>query len=170
MYLYIINNIAYTYIIIIVYFCIVNNSIDNFKKCDKMKILNKTATITFNKLVELAKANDGHIKIDNTKGFFMPVVVEVIEESENLVKVSIAHYYEQNGDLMADPEMCFALRNDKLGCMVMPYYCKQDGLGIERESIIFDGETFKGIRLKMQADHTAFANMWMRNIKSQQKI
>lgn len=135
-----------------------------------MKTLNKQSTATFNKLVELAKANDGHVKIDNTNGFFMPVCVEIIEESENLVKVSVAHYYEQNGDLMADPEMCFAVRNDKLGCMVIPYYSKQDGLGIERESVVFDGAEFKGIRLKMQADHTSFANMWMKNIKNQQKI
>ena len=134
-----------------------------------MKILNKTATATFNKLVELAKANNGYIKIENTKGY-MPVSVEIIEDSENLVKVSVAHYYEQNGDLMADPEMCFAVRNDKLGCMVIPYYYKQDGLGIERESVIFEGSEFKGIRMKMQADHAYFANIWMKNIKAQQKI
>jgi len=135
-----------------------------------MKILNKQSTVTFNKLVELAKANQGHIKVDNAKGDFMPVSVEIIEETESLVKVSVAHYYEQNGDLMADPEMCFAVKNDKLGCMVIPYYFKQDNLGIERESVIFEGSEFKGIRLKMQADHTVFANMWMKNIKCQQKI
>lgn len=135
-----------------------------------MKILNKQSTATFNNLVELAKANEGHIKIDNTKGFFMPVCVELIEESENLIKVSVAHYYEQNGDLMADPEMCFAVKNDKLGCMVIPYYYKQDGLGIERESVKMENGEFKGYYPKMQADQTAFANMWMKNIKDQQKI
>lgn len=134
-----------------------------------MKILNKTATATFNKLVELAKANNGHIKIENTKGY-MPVSVEIIEDSENLVKVSVAHYFEQNGDLMADPEMCFAVRNDKLGCMVIPYYYKTDRLGIGRESVIFEGSKIKGIYSKMQDDQCYFANMWMKNIKAQQKI
>lgn len=135
-----------------------------------MKILNKTATSTFNRLVEMAKANEGHIKIDNAKGDFMPVCVEIIEETNSLVKVSVAHYYEQNGDLMADPEMCFAVRNDSLGTIVIPYYYKQDGLGIERESIVFDGDKFKGFYQRIQADQASFANMWMKNIKLQQKI
>lgn len=135
-----------------------------------MKTLNQTTTATFNKLVELAKANEGHIKIDNAKGDFMPVSVEILESNEKQSLVSIAHYYEQCGDLMADPEMCFLLKNDSLGCMVVPYYFKQDNLGIERESVKIENGEFKGYYPKMQADQTVFANMWLKNIKLQQNI
>lgn len=135
-----------------------------------MKILNKQSTAILNKLFDLAKANKGNIKLDNSKGDFMPLVVEILEEVENRAKVSLAHYYEQNGDLMADPEMCFLIKKDKLGCMVVPYYYKQDNLGIERESVRFENGECKGYYPKMQADQTQFANIWMKNIKCQQKI
>ena len=38
----------------------------------------------------------------------MPVSVEVVgTRPQGALIVSIAHYYEQNGDLMADPEATF---------------------------------------------------------------
>lgn len=135
-----------------------------------MKTLNKQSTATFVKLLEMAKANEGHIKIDNTKGFFMPVCVEIIEETENLVKVSVAHYYEQNGDLMADPEMCFEAFSQKDNFFVMPYYFKQDSLGIEQQSIVYKDKKIHSVYPRMQSNHASFANMWMKNIKNQQKI
>ena len=44
-------------------------------------------------------------KIDNTGGAFMPVHVECISETAHGVMYSVAHYYEAQGDLVADPEM-----------------------------------------------------------------
>ncbi len=131
-----------------------------------MRTLNKQSTQTMNKMVEMLE--DGYIKIDNTGASFMPVSVEQIFESEKYRIFSVAHYYEQNGDLMADPEMCFI--NLKAVGTYLPSYFKQAGLGMEQESIIMENGEIKGYRAKMQADHTSFANMWLRNIKNQQNL
>ena len=98
----------------------------------------------------------------------MPVSVEQIFENEKYRIFSVAHYYEQNGDLMADPEMCFI--NLKAVGSYLPSYFKQDGIGLEQDSIVMENGEIKGYRAKMQADHTSFANMWLRNIKNQQNI
>ena len=61
----------------------------------------------------LAKAGGWHpglyLKIDNLP--YMELVIEAVDESGpmGLPALSVAHYGEQNGDLMRDPEMCFEL-------------------------------------------------------------
>ena len=132
-----------------------------------MKTLNATSTATLNKMIKMMEEN--YIKIDNTNGSFMPVSVEIIFDNDKYMIVSLAHYYSQNGDLMSDPEMLFI--HNKAMKVFFPSYYKQDGfLGSEQESVLFEGGEIKGYRAKMQADHTAFANMWLRNIKQQQNL
>lgn len=131
-----------------------------------MKALNKTATATLNKMLSLLE--NGYVKIDNTNASFMPVSVEIIFESEKYKQISIAHYYEQEGDLMADPEMVF-IYSKALDEFYASYF-KQDNLGIEEDSIIMEHGEIKGYRAKMQADHATFANMWLKNIKHQQNL
>ena len=50
-----------------------------------------------------------HIKIENPP--YMALVIEDIQElgPHGFPVISVAHYGEQNGDLMRDPEMCFEL-------------------------------------------------------------
>ncbi len=50
-----------------------------------------------------------YLKIDNAPN--MESVIEAVDESGpmGLPALSVAHYGEQNGDLMRDPEMCFEL-------------------------------------------------------------
>jgi hypothetical protein len=132
-----------------------------------MKTLNATATATLNKMVSMME--NGYIKIDNTDSFFMPVTVEEILNNDKYRIVSVAHYYEQNSDLLADPEMIFIYI--KAMSSYMPSYFKQDGfLSQEQESVLMRESIIVGIRTKMQADHTIFANTWLRNIKQQQKL
>ena len=49
------------------------------------------------------------LKIENAP--YMALVIEATDESGpgGLPAISVAHYGEQNGDLMRDPEMCFEL-------------------------------------------------------------
>jgi len=49
------------------------------------------------------------LKIENLP--HMALVIEALDESGplGLPALSVAHYGEQNGDLMRDPEMCFEL-------------------------------------------------------------
>jgi len=132
-----------------------------------MMTLNSTATLTLNKLVE--KLNDGYLKLNCSDGAFMSVTVEQIFYTNKHKIYSVAHYYEQNGDLMADPEMCFIF--DLQEKVFTPSYYKQDGyLGREQESAFLVGDEIIVNDLKLQADHTRFANIWLRNIKQQQNL
>src|ERR1700689_5875436 len=50
-----------------------------------------------------------NLKIENPP--YMELVIEATDESGpcGLPSISVAHYGEQNGDAMRDPEMCFEL-------------------------------------------------------------
>ena len=74
-----------------------------------MKNLNQKATKVFMLLVDGLKEPGDAKKIDNTNGAFMTVHVELIHQNEHGRHYSIAHYYEQNGDLMRDPDVVFLL-------------------------------------------------------------
>ena len=112
----------------------------------------------------IAKVGD-HRKIDETDGAFMPVCVEGVGTTpQGGLIVSIAHYYEQNGDLMADPEILFVVARDEY---VFPISYRQDGLGINREYVRWEGEKVFW-NLKAQNDLATFCNTWMKNIKDQQ--
>lgn len=131
-----------------------------------MKKLNELASTTLNKMISMMV--DGYIKIDNSGGSFLPVSVEIIFENHKYLIVSVAHYYEQNSDLLCDPEMCFILI--KADGAYLPSYFKQDNIGMEQESILIEDGKIKGYRLKLQSDHTLFANRWLHNIKQQQNL
>ena len=139
-----------------------------------MRYLNKSATKTMNKLVSLLE--DGHCKIDNTKGAFMPVHVEEINYIKGFAghkKVSgpvysVAHYYEQNGDLCCDPDMTLF----KFNGYYVPMTFEMQGSALARyDKAIFQEESgeWKICRI-LQTDITTFCNTWMRNIKEQQKL
>jgi hypothetical protein len=111
-----------------------------------------------------------HRKIDNTSGTFMPVSIDVLSVEHQTIEgrewcemtVSLAHNYEQNGDLMADPDVEFLVT--PLG--VAPLSFQQDP-GIYRRWAWKDKGQWR-FHPRGQADLTAFCNQWMANIKQQQ--
>lgn len=131
-----------------------------------MKQLNIESTKTMNKLVGMLE--EGYVKIDNSGGAFMSVFVEAIHEAEMYKVISLAHYFLQNGDLMADPEMCFLF--NKIICTYVPIYYKQDSMGVEEESVEMEDGEITSLNLTLQKEHTRFANMWLKNIKYQQSL
>lgn len=105
-----------------------------------------------------------HRTINNAEGF-MPVHVEHVAVSRFGPVFSVAHYYEQNGDLMRDPEMLFVLFP---GGFFYPVYFRQDGgLAFEQEPVDLDAGTCQPA---IQAELVTFANLWMRNIRHQQHL
>ena len=108
-----------------------------------------------------------NIQNRNTDEAYMPVYIEIIDRSETYKHISLAHYGEQNGDMMRDPEMLFALHKETR--QFIPYYYRNDYMGVEQYSVKWTDE---GILLnrRLQADHTTFANQWLRNIAAQQGI
>ena len=77
-------------------------------------------------------------KIDNTDEAYMPVYIEIIDRSETYKHISLAHYGEQNGDMMRDPEMLFALHKETR--QFIPYYYRNDYMGVEQYSVKWTDE------------------------------
>jgi hypothetical protein len=105
-----------------------------------------------------------YLKIDNAP--YMELVIEAMDESGpmGLPAISVAHYGEQNGDLMRDPEMCFELSNPlRLGLQLVPYYYRQDYLGLEQWSRTRN-ETHYIFSRALYAEHESFARLWDKNL------
>ena len=122
-----------------------------------MKTLDRRAEEIFRKMLALQTT-----KIDNSD-----VHIELIGRIDKYDFFSLAHYGQQNGDAMRDPEMLFALHNETR--QFIPYYYRNDYCGIEENSVRWSED---GIFLnrRLQAEHTTFANQWLRNIAAQQGI
>ena len=127
----------------------------------------KPVSASAKKVIEQLEAMmiDGYAKIDNANDVFMPVVVEQVGENQ----LSIAHYYEQNGDLMADPEIVFLKKEYSYGVEYYPIYERMSGLGSDVELVIFENRKPKMIS-NLQKQTASFCTTWMRTITMQQGI
>lgn len=116
-------------------------------------------------------------KIQKSSGF-MPVVVEEVGTIDGVTGtgriISVAHYYEQYGDLMADPEMTFLESQNPATGKTIYYpmsFTQHGSIAMYRESVtIGENGQIQGYRPRMQADQASFANQWMKNIKAQQGL
>jgi hypothetical protein len=108
-----------------------------------------------------------HLHIDNPP--WMPLDIEEIGISgpNGLPTISVAHYGQQNGDPMRDPEMLFEVRREGNEMPLDPYYWRNDYLGVEQYSSYRDDEqrlfTLDGLKKR----HEAFAHVWDRNLRAQ---
>lgn len=108
-----------------------------------------------------------YLKIENPP--FMVLVMEAVPEPGPLgsAAISVAHYGEQNGDLMRDPEMCFELSKPPLCSLeLVAYYWRNDYAGIEQYSRYIDGTNYVFVP-SLYEEHRQFARMWDRNIRAQ---
>jgi hypothetical protein len=68
---------------------------------------------------------------------------------------------------MRDPEMCFELSNPlHLGVSLVPYYWRNDYVGIEQYSRSIQGDNYL-FHPGLYAEHEKFAAQWDRNLRSQ---
>jgi hypothetical protein len=124
-------------------------------------------------VLELIKRAGGwhpglYLKIDNAP--CMELVIEAMDESGpcGLPAVSVAHYGEQNGDLMRDPEMCFELGLAG-GPHLNAFYWRNDYAGVEQWSrFIRDGNYCYHTHL--HAQHESFAKLWDKNLDAQRFV
>ncbi len=132
--------------------------------------LNQRASKIFEKLTNgLTKVGDNK-KIDNAPGAFMALCIEVIEDTPAGKIVSLAHRYEQNSDLMADPEVCLLVSNGRFTgeTGVFPLSFRQDNLGIDRQVAMVQEDGHIVCYPRQQRDLTLFVNQWMKNVADQQ--
>ena len=144
-----------------------------------LKSLNKVSTKIFRTLIHglepenFESTNQSHRRIGGEIGAgqtFMPVCVECLLDYNDWGWVfSIAHYYIQEGDLMADPDMEFLV--DSGG--IYPLSFHQASLGTRDVGAWFDrvpdsSKLLLYSRYYPQRSLATFANSWMKNIKEQQ--
>ncbi|HEY4358147.1 MAG TPA: hypothetical protein VGN16_20540 [Acidobacteriaceae bacterium] len=106
-----------------------------------------------------------HLRIENSP--YMALVIEATDESGpcGLPVVSVAHYREQNGDAMRDPEMCFEL-GLAMGAHLDPFYYRNDYVGVEQWSRFVNDSQY-ACRLQLHAEHQRFARFWDKNLQEQ---
>jgi len=108
-----------------------------------------------------------YLKIENPP--YMVLVIEATPEPGPLgvPAISIAHYGEQNGDLMREPEMCFELSNPLgMGWILSPFYFRNDYLGVEQFSRSRKGDNYVFVPGLLR-EHESFARVWDKNLRAQ---
>ncbi|MGA2351600.1 MAG: hypothetical protein ABSF70_14280 [Terracidiphilus sp.] len=115
--------------------------------------------------------SDLYLRIENPP--YMALVIEATPEPGPLgvPAISIAHYGEQNGDLMRDTNMCygmcFELSNPLgMGWTLSAFYFRNDYMGVERYSRTCKGDKYVFVPSLLQ-QHESFARTWDKNIHAQ---
>ena len=139
----------------------------------------KSASKVLNILTKYLKEKNRSRKIDNASGAFMAVHVEFLytDDVNGGDVFSIAHYYEQNGDMMKDPDVVFLRKRNDLAIneddqfVFTPISYQQDGLGIYQEFFQSDNNgKFITVNVSKIRDCISFCSMWMKNIQQQQGL
>lgn len=115
----------------------------------------------------LKKAGGWHpglyLKIDNSP--YLELVIEAVDESGpmGLPAISVAHYGQQNGDLMRDPEMCFELGMAG-GAHLDPFYWRNDYVAVEQWSRNIIRDQYVCL-VQLHEQHKHFAKTWDNNLR-----
>jgi hypothetical protein len=147
-----------------------------------MKALNKTASVTFGKIIALLDHRT-HFKLNRSGDTFMPLSVEKLRSDvhfagETINIYSFSHYYEQNGDLVPDPDMTFAVVQSPVQNPAARHQAISQPLVIPltfqnsmyyTEAVYFQNGKWL-IHPAQQRDLADFANNWLRNLKWQQDL
>lgn len=128
----------------------------------KTKTLARTAAAVLHELTAGLNPGDAR-KIDRGLGF-MSVHVECLHSSGLGLLFSVAHYYEQNGDLVPDPDVVFL--HTAGGWIPVSF---QNSLAYRVGAHFHEDGTIE-IDEKEQSDLVTFCNQWMRNIREQQGL
>ena len=95
---------------------------------------------------------------------FMPLSLDVLRRDDDLTIIALAHSFEQNGDLMADPDMTIAIHHQSNMAQALSF--QNDSLGLYQE--IYDTfPTPKMVNPALKADLNKFLNKWLKNAISQ---
>lgn len=127
-----------------------------------LKVVCKNAAAVLDTLTEGLDVGASR-KVDRGLGF-MPVHVECLHRSGLGPLFSVAHYYEQNGDLVPDPDVVFVRAAD--GWSPISF---QNSLAY-RVAVHFHEDGTIEVDEKEQSDLASFCNHWMRNIQEQQGL
>jgi hypothetical protein len=149
-----------------------------------MHKLSKDATRIFLGILNRIPAGESHTKIQIHQGdrpIFMPLIVEYLYDlkvSGQKAKVySLMHTYEQQGDIMRDPDVEFAVVDARTAeypviemIAIYPLMIQQSAPAYCHELVVMKDGAITGFKNKLQRDVVRLSNQWMQNIKQQQQI
>jgi hypothetical protein len=107
---------------------------------------------------------DLYVRVENPP--YLPLVIEATPDPGpcGLRAVSVAHYGEQNGDLMRDPEMCFEVSRPIFSRLhLYPYYYRNDYMGVEQWSRFITGDHY-AYHAELYPQYSRFAVLWDKNL------
>lgn len=93
---------------------------------------------------------------------YMDLFIEQISENE----IFLAHYAEQRGDLMRDPEVVFQLTVNGGVPLALPVYFRNDFAGVEHWTVDYPGTDVE-VRPGAQRGLNDFVRMWFANLRDQ---
>ena len=104
-----------------------------------------------------------------TSESYMPLSIEDIGHSpDEFRQIAISHYGIQNGDLMRDPEVVFALQEINNYTIAEPISFRNDYAGFYQEAYIYNGQGKRThIKPTLKKDLISFSLTWFRNLKHQ---
>lgn len=104
------------------------------------------------------KSSDFYLHLEQPD--YMPLAIERIGEH----LLSVAHYFTQNGDTMADPDVVFFTGYEQW----VPVQITQSVFGtMDAARLSEDGASIQSFKPKAQADLAAFCRDWATNLKAQ---
>lgn len=100
---------------------------------------------------------------------YMPLSIEDIgQDAEGRRLIAISHTGEQNGDLMRDPEIVFAIHDWTDFLAAEPISFRNDYIGLNQEVYRYD---INGKRThvvpNLKCELKEFARMWFSNVRAQ---
>lgn len=123
--------------------------------------VSKTAQDNYKAMMALApeimKGEKEYVKYLAGPGF-MPLSIECIGKN----MIAVAHYFEQNGDLMADPDMTFEIDHEKQTLNARSF--QQDGFLGRYDCVIREDGS---VNERLEKELNSFAKTWLKNIKQQ---
>jgi len=84
----------------------------------------------------------------------MDLNLDVLSRQNHIVRIALSHYYKQNGDMIADPDMEIIINTKLMTANAMTY----------QDSMIFQSaEQEGGINQKLVNSLNEFLNQWLQN-------
>lgn len=127
-------------------------------------------------LAENFSSNHPYFKLESES--FQNGWVELIDQNENFYILSVAQCYIQNGDVMRDPEIIFAIEkrsyetwktDKKFKPIIFPMSSQMDGTNFRCTAMEFKGDKVNYSPAWIK-DIKSFLNIWIPNIFKQFKI
>jgi len=140
-----------------------NKVLQAFEEQNRAEVLNDYVNLPnqkqnyrfINQLVpEIFSGEEEHIRL--VSDGFMPLVIERIGDDT----ISVTHYYEQNGDLMSDPDMTFIFDNENKVLSARTY--RQDNIAVYKNAL-----DDNKLNIALVKELNSFAKTWFDNIKVQ---